>query len=83
MKVFFIAVFSVFLLVLLFFYIKSHKFFKMLIFNAFLGLSLLAIINLTSKFTGLYIPINWYSVGGISVFSVPAICLILVAQILI
>ncbi len=83
MKAFFIAVFSVFSLVLLFFYIKSHKFLKMIIFNAFLGLSILAIINLTSEFTGLYIPINWYSVGGISVFSVPAICLILVAQILI
>ena len=83
MKVFFIAVFSVFLLPFLFFCIKSHKFFKMVVFNAFIGLSLLAIINLTSKFTGLYIPINWYSVGGISVFSVPAICLILVAQILI
>ncbi len=82
MKVFFIAVFSVFLLPLLFFYIKSHKFFKMVLFNGFLGISVLAIINLTSKFTGLYIPINWYSMGGISLFSVPAICLILVIQVL-
>ncbi|MBO5321752.1 MAG: pro-sigmaK processing inhibitor BofA family protein [Clostridia bacterium] len=83
MKTFFIVIFSVFALAVLFFMIKSHKLFRTLIFNAFLGLCVLAIIDLTSKLTGLYIPINWYSVGGTAIFGIPAVCLFLVLQILI
>ena len=83
MKAIFIVIFSVFFLAVLFFMIKSHKFFKTLIFNAFLGLCDLAIIDLTSKLTGLYIPLNWYSAGGTAVFGIPAVCLLLILQILI
>ncbi|MBR2040094.1 MAG: pro-sigmaK processing inhibitor BofA family protein [Clostridia bacterium] len=83
MKAFFIVIFSVFALAVLFFMVKSHKLFRTLIFNAFLGLCVLAIIDLTSKMTGLYIPINWYSVGGTAIFGIPAVCLLLVLQILI
>ncbi len=81
--IFSISVLVIFALVILFFAIKSHKFFKTLLFNSFLGLVALAIIDLTTKFTGVYIPINPYSVIGVSIFGVPAICLILVLQILI
>ncbi len=83
MKAFFIVVLSVFAAAILFFAIKSHKFFKTLLFNAFLGVCVLAIINLTAKLTGMYIPINWYSVGGSAVFGVPFVCLLLTLQILI
>lgn len=86
MKAFFIfniVVLSVFALVVLFFAIKSHKFFKTLLFNAFLGVCVLAIVDLTSKLSGIYIPINWYSVGSSATFGIPAVCLLLVLQIII
>ena len=83
MKAFFIVILCVFALCLLFFAIKSHKFFKTLLFNAFLGLCVLAIIDLTGKFSGMYIPLNWYSVGGSAVFGIPAVCFFLLMQIII
>ena len=83
MKVYFIVIFSLFALAILFFAIKSHKLFKTLFFNAFLGLCILAIIDLTSRLTGLYIPVNWYSVGGTSVFGIPAVCLLFILQVII
>ena len=69
---------SVFTLIILIFAKKSKKTFKILIFNAFLGISLLAIINLTSKFTNVYIPINEYTVTGCGVFGVPAVSIFLI-----
>ena len=83
MKTFFIVIFSFFAAVVLFFGIKSHKFLKTLLFNAFLGLCTLAIIDLTAKFTGMYIPLNWYSVGGSAVFGVPFIVILILLQIII
>ena len=86
MKAFFIfalSVLALFFLVILFFAIKSHKFFKTLLFNVFLGLVILSIIDLTGKFTGIFIPVNPYSVAGASVFGIPAICGFLILQILI
>ena len=81
--IFLIVVLSVFALCILFFAIKSHKLFKTLLFNAFLGISILAIINLTAKFTGMYIPLNWYSVSGCAAFGIPAVILFLIMQIII
>lgn len=83
MKTFFIVIFSFFAAVILFFGIKSHKLLKTLMFNAFLGLCTLAIIDLTAKFTGMYIPLNWYSVGGSAVFGIPFIVLLIVLQIMV
>ncbi len=82
MKAFYITILSFFAVVVLFLAIKSRKLFKTLLFNGFLGLCVLAIINLTSKFSGLYIPLNWYSVGLSGVFGVPSVCLLLILQIL-
>ena len=81
--IFLIVVLSVFTLCVLFFAIESHKFFKTFLFNTFLGISVLAIIDLTAKFTGMYIPLNWYSVGGSAVFGIPAVILFLIMQIII
>ncbi len=83
MKAYFIIILSVFSLCILFFALKSHKFFKTLIFNAFLGICILVIIDLTAEFTGIYIPVNPYTVGAGASFGVPAITLLLVLQILI
>ena len=54
-------------------YIKSKKFFKLFFLNAVLGLAILIIIKITTKFSGVYLPINLYTVVGSSVFGLPAI----------
>ncbi len=69
---------SVFALIILVFAIKSKKPFRILFFNAFLGIALLAVINLTAKFTNVYIPINEYTVTGCGVFGVPAVSIFLI-----
>ncbi len=82
-KVLTIVALAVFFLAQLFFAIKSHRFWKTLIFNAFLGICTLAIIDLTAKFSGAYIPLNPYSVGFSAAFGIPAVCLLLLLQIII
>lgn len=56
------------------FSIKSKKFLRIIMFNAFMGLALLSLIDLTAKFTGVYIPVNQYTVSGGAVLGVPALC---------
>ena len=58
---------------LLIFAVRTKKFFKTLILNAFLGLAVMAVIDLTAKFTGAHIPVNWWTVGGSAVFGIPAV----------
>ncbi len=68
--------------VLLILHIKSHKLMKSIFLNAILGFATIAIINLTQKFTGVHIPLNWYTVGGSGVFGLPCVCGIILAQII-
>lgn len=58
---------------LLIFAVRTKKFFKTLLLNAFLGLAVMAVIDLTAKFTGAHIPVNWWTVGGAAVFGIPAV----------
>lgn len=60
-------------LLILFFALKSRKFFKTLFFNAFLGITALAVIDITSKFSGVYIPVNYYTVGASGVLGLPGV----------
>ncbi len=76
-----ISILSVFALVIMFFGVKSHRLLRTLIFNAFLGLCTMAIIDLTAKFTGAYIPVNFITVGLSSVFGVPAAILLILLKI--
>ena len=55
------------------FAVKSKKILKTLLLNGFMGICLLAIIDLTSRFTGVHIPINIYTVSGSAVFGIPAL----------
>ncbi|MBR6503019.1 MAG: pro-sigmaK processing inhibitor BofA family protein [Clostridia bacterium] len=70
-------------LVLLFLHIKSHAFFKSIIINALLGFFAVALINLTQKFTGVFVPINWYTVIGSGTLGLPCVCGLILAQIII
>lgn len=85
MKIFLISIavmlsLSAFIILLLSFY--SGKAIKRIVLNGIFGFLTLLIINLTSKFTGVYIPINWYSIVGIGVFSIPAVIGLLVLNVI-
>lgn len=51
--------------------------------NAIYGLLAIVLINLTQKFTGVFVPLNWYTVGGSSAFGIPYVCGIILLQALI
>ncbi len=70
-------------LALLVLHIKSHKLLKSIILNALLSFAAIALINLTQKFTGVFVPLNWYTVGGSGIFGIPCVCGIILAQIII
>ena len=72
-----IALLSVSGLIMFVFDVKSKRFFKTVFFNAFMGLILLSIIDLTAKFTGVYIPVNEYTVTGSAVYGIPALLMFL------
>ena len=61
----------------------SGKAIKRLIINALLGFAVVGAINITSKFTGVYIYINPITVLGTTVFSVPAVIGFLLLNIII
>lgn len=73
LKYIILSVVGITLICLLFFAIKSRKFFKTLFLNAVLGICAIAIIDLTAKFSGVYIPINYYTVGTGSVLGLPGV----------
>ncbi len=70
-------------LVLLILHIKSRKMIKSIFLNALLGFAAIAVINLSQKFTGVHIPLNWWTVGGSGVFGLPCVCSIVLLQIFI
>lgn len=53
--------------------LKSRRPISTLLLNAFVGLSSMAIIDLTAKYTGVFIPINPYTVAGCSSLGIPAV----------
>ena len=60
-------------LVLLIFAFKSGKPLRTLLLNALLGISVLILINLTTRFTGVHIPINRWTAGFSAGFGIPAV----------
>ena len=81
-KILFIVFLSVFALLFLFFSIKTKRFFQSLLINALAGLSVIIIINLTKRFTGIFIPINEYSVIISSAFGAPGVIALLLINII-
>ena len=77
-----IAVIAVGAVALLIFAAKTRKPFKTLILNAFMGIAVMAVIDLTAKFTGVHIPVNQYTVAGSAVFGIPAVCGFLILPII-
>ena len=82
-NMFLITVISLFTLIIAIISILSKKPLRTLIFNAFLGVVILSVIDLTSDYTNTYIPINAYTLIGSSVFGIPAIIGFLILKIII
>lgn len=77
-----IAVLAIGALALLICAAKTGKPFKSLLLNAFIGIAVMAAIDLTEKFTGVHIPVNQYTVTGSAVFGIPAVCGFLILPII-
>ena len=80
LKYSFIALISLAVLLILVFAIRSRKLFKTLLLNAVLGLGALAVIDLTAKWTGVYIPVNYWTSGAGGVLGLPAVFGLLISN---
>lgn len=77
-KVVFICLCFVYGFIYFIFAVATKKPFKTIFFYAFLGVAAFALIDLTSKFSGVYIPVNYYTVGSSAALGLPGvICLLL------
>ena len=78
----YISVISFFGLTVLFLHIKSRRPLRSAAINAVLGLAALFAVNLTSRFTGVHIPVNIYTVPSSAVFGIPACAALVIMQML-
>ena len=76
-----VSLLSLFALILLFLHIKSRRPLRSAAINALLGLSAFLVIDLTSRFTGVRVPVNVYTVPAAAVFGIPAVCAAVVIEI--
>ena len=82
LKIFAIILCVIQLILTLTFAVKSKRAIRHIALSVAIGLVSLALVNLTTKFTGVHIPINWYSVGASSLFSLPGVCGLLILNIM-
>lgn len=80
LKYFFIILLSLTGVVLLIIALYSKGFFKTLLLNAAAGIICFAAINLTSRYTGVCIPINYYSASFSTVLGLPGVFGMLIAN---
>ncbi len=68
------ALLSLTALILLFLHLSSKRPFRSFLLHALAGMAALAAACLTSRFTGVGIPVNAYSAVSCAVLGVPAVC---------
>jgi len=78
-----VLVLSISYLIIIFTAIYTGKAIKRLILNAIFGLAILGLMDITAKFSGVYIPINIYTVLGAAGFGVPSIICFLLLPLII
>ena len=71
---------GVYLLILLIVAFKTAKPLKTVLIGVALGVAALAAVDLTSRFTGVYIPINPRTVGGSAAFGIPGVITFLIMK---
>lgn len=82
LKYIFPVILIFFTLVIMFFALKSKKFFKALLLNAVLAYLACLLINLTTIYSGVRIPVNQYTVLGCTVFGTPAVVFFLLLNLI-
>ncbi len=60
--------------------VLGRKPLRCIILNIAIGVAALAAVNITARFTGVYIPVNEWTVGGSAVFGMPGVCGIILLQ---
>lgn len=81
--IFVICVLSVCLVAVLIICLKSGRFIKSLFLNAIIGIAVLTVINLLSRYTGVKIPVNEYTVPFCALCGIPAIILLTILPLII
>jgi pro-sigmaK processing inhibitor BofA len=79
-KVSALVILSVTAFALLVLFIKSRRPVKALVINAFSGIITLILINLTTAFTGIHIPVNWWSVSASAGLGIPGVIGLILLQ---
>ncbi|MBO4733836.1 MAG: pro-sigmaK processing inhibitor BofA family protein [Clostridia bacterium] len=75
-----ISVISVFALIILALHMKSRRPFRSAGINALIGIAAFAAVNLTTRFTGVRIPVNVYTLPGAAIFGLPACALFVLLE---
>ena len=81
-KILLIIFYALYLILLLIFCKKAGRFYFTFILNALLGVVLLTLINLTSRFSGLYIPVNEYSLLASATLGIPGTAALLIINLI-
>ena len=82
LKIIFICLLVIYGFLYFIFAAGINKPFKTILFYAFLGVIGLAAVNLTSKFSGVYIPVNAYTLGSSAALGLPGTVSLLLLKIL-
>ncbi len=71
LKTVFICLLVIYGFIYLILAVGTKKPFKTIVLYAFMGVATLTMINLTSKFSGVYIPVNAYTLGSSAALGLP------------
>lgn len=75
-----IALLSITAITIIILAMRSGKPLKSLLINALLGVAALAAVDITTRFTGVHIPVNQWTAVGSAVYGIPCVCGLLVLQ---
>ena len=68
-----IIAFAIYFFVLLVIAVKTQKTLKTIASGAFSGIAALTLVDITSVFTGVFIPLNMWTVGSSAAFGIPGV----------
>ena len=82
LKTVFICLLVIYGFIYLILAVGTKKPFKTIVLYAFMGVATLTMINLTSKFSGVYIPVNAYTLGSSAALGLPGTIGLLILRII-
>ena len=80
LKIFSIILVCMYLIILAVFAKKSGSFFRTLLLSALSGVATMAMINVLTRFTGVTLPVNMYTVLSSAVLGIPGVLGLLVVR---